>query len=95
MLKYFQILKKGGFMKYLVLLLMAVSFVFGSVDINSAGVKELTSIKGIGPKKAEAIVTYRKKHCFKNVNEIVNVKGLGKKFLETNKKNLKAGTCKK
>ena len=82
-------------MKYLVLVLMAVSFVFASVDINSADVKELSTIKGIGTKKAEAIVTYRKQHCFKKVDEIVNVKGIGKKFLEKNRKNLKAGSCKK
>ena len=36
--KIFQNLNKGGFMKYLVLVMMAVSFVFGSVDIgNSSG----------------------------------------------------------
>jgi len=82
-------------MKYLVLVLMMVSFVFGSVDINSANVKELSTIKGIGTKKAEAIVTYRKTHCFKKVDEIVNVKGIGKKFFEKNKKNLRVGRCKK
>jgi len=82
-------------MKYLVLVLMAVSFVFASVDINSADVNELSIIKGIGTKKAEAIVTYRKQHCFRKVDEIVNVKGIGKKFLEKNRKNLKAGSCKK
>jgi len=40
-------------------------------------------------------VTYRKTHCFKKVDEIVKVKGIGNKFLEKNKKNLKAGSCKK
>jgi competence protein ComEA len=82
-------------MKFLALIAMMVTFVFASVDINSASVKELTTIKGIGSKKAQAIVKYRKQHCFKSVDEIVKIKGLGKKFLQKNKKNLKAGKCKK
>jgi competence protein ComEA len=82
-------------MKFLVLIAMMVTFVSASIDINSASVKELTTIKGIGSKKAQAIVKYRKQHCFKSVDEIVKVKGLGKKFLQKNKKNLKAGKCKK
>ena len=82
-------------MKILVLALMLASFVFGSVDINSASLKELSSLKGIGVKKAEAIVSYRKAHCFKSVDEIVKVKGIGKKFLQKNKKSLKVGACKK
>jgi len=82
-------------MKILVLMMMVFSFVFASVDINSANVKELTTLKGIGTKKAEAIVAYRKGHCFKSVEAIVQVKGIGKKFLQKNKSKLKAGSCKK
>ena len=82
-------------MKILGLLLVAFSLVFGSVDINSASVKELSSLKGIGAKKAEAIMAYRKTHCFKNVDEIVKVKGIGAKFLKKNRANMKAGACKK
>jgi len=82
-------------MKILWLLLIAFSFVFSAVDINSANIKELSSLKGIGAKKAEAIVAYRKVRCFKNVDEIVKVKGIGKKLLEKNRKNLSAGACKK
>jgi len=82
-------------MKYLVLVMIMVGALYASVDINSASVKELASLHGIGTKKAEAIVTYRKKHCFKSVDEIVNVKGIGTKFLQKNKKDLKAGACRK
>jgi len=82
-------------MKILAILALGFSLMFGAVDINSASVKELTSLKGIGSKKAEAIVAYRKVHCFKKLEELVKVKGIGKKFLQKNKKNLKAGPCKK
>ena len=82
-------------MKLLVILVLSVMSLFAAVDINSASVKELTTIKGIGTKKAEAIVAYRKAHCFTKVDDIVQVKGIGKKFLEKNRKNLIAGKCKK
>ena len=82
-------------MKKLSLLLLGFSLAFSAVDINTASVKELSTLKGIGEKKAKAIVEYRKKHCFKNVNELTKVKGIGPKFLEKNKKNLKASRCKK
>ncbi len=52
-------------MKILGLLLIAFSLVFGAVDANSANLKELSSLYGAGAKKAEAIVAYRKAHCFK------------------------------
>jgi len=67
-------------MKFFVLVVLAVSFVFGSIDINSAGIKELTSLKGIGNKKATAIIEYRALHCFKSVDELAKVKGIGKSF---------------
>jgi len=82
-------------MKILAILVLGFSLMFGAVDINNASVKELSTLIGIGSKKAELIVAYRKAHCFKNVDEIVKVKGIGKKFLQKNRENLKAGTCKK
>ena len=88
-------LKRGSFMKFFILMIMAVSFVFASVDINNASIKELTTLKGVGAKKAQNIIEYRKLHCFKKVDDIVKVKGFGSKFLQKNKKNLKAGKCKK
>ena len=82
-------------MKYLTLLLLFVSLMFGAVNINNASVKELTKLKGIGIKKAEAIVNYRKKHCFKSVDELLKIQGIGKKTLEKNKNDIKIGECRK
>ena len=82
-------------MKILAMIVLGVSLLFGVVDINSASKKELSGLSGIGPKKAEAIVRYRDKHCFKNLNELVNVKGIGKKTVEKNRKNIKVGNCRK
>jgi competence protein ComEA len=78
-----------------ILLVGAIATVslFAEVDINSADVKELSSIKGIGEKRATAIVEYRKEHCFKSVLELVNVKGIGEKTLEKIKKDITVGKC--
>ena len=50
------------------------------VNINTATVTELEAVKGIGKKKAEAIIAYRNDHGgFKSIEEVSQVKGIGKK----------------
>ena len=52
-------------------------------DLNLASTKELASIKGIGIKKAQAIVAYRELHGeFESVEQVTKVKGLGNKLLQ-------------
>lgn len=53
------------------------------ININTATAEQLTSLNGIGEKKAAAIVEYRQKHGeFTTVDELVNVSGIGEKTLE-------------
>lgn len=55
----------------------------GTVNINTATLEELQTIKGIGKKKAEAILQYRKEHGpFHTKEDLLQVKGIGKKALE-------------
>ena len=55
----------------------------GKVNINTATLEELQTIKGIGKKKAEAILQYRKEHGpFRTKEDLLEVKGIGKKALE-------------
>jgi competence protein ComEA len=69
--------------KILLMLLFLALSLFAKIDINSADAKTLTSINGLGEKKAAAIVEYRVKNGkFKSVDELTNVKGVGKKLLE-------------
>jgi len=82
-------------MRSILTLITTLNLLFASVDINSADKKELTTLKGIGVKKAEAIITYRKDHCFKSIDELTKIKGIGKKLIEKNRDNLKVGECKK
>lgn len=53
------------------------------VDINSAPSAKLIMIPGIGPKTAARIIEYRSKSGpFSEVDDLLRVKGIGKKTLE-------------
>lgn len=80
---------KNILFKVLFALLLSNSFLFAAIDFNTASKKELVNIKGIGDKKAEAILEYRKTHKIKSVDELVNIKGFGNKLVEKIKANTK------
>lgn len=47
------------------------------ININTADTAELETLDGIGPKTAEKIIEYRKKHgTFKNKGELKSVSGI-------------------
>jgi len=77
---------------------MWATLLFGVVDINTASKEELSSLKGIGDKKATKIIAYRKTKCFESVKELKKVKGMKKKdlkkILKKNKDNITASECK-
>ncbi len=52
------------------------------ININTASAEELQTLPKIGPKTAKAIIKYRKKHPFKSVDELIEVKGIGEKTLK-------------
>ncbi|AVN23140.1 competence protein ComEA [Acinetobacter pittii] len=61
----------------------------GQIHLNQANIDELQKLKGIGEKKAQAIVEYRQKNGgFKNIDEFKNVKGIGPAIFEKNKTRL-------
>jgi competence protein ComEA len=52
------------------------------VNVNTAGVAELTQLPGIGEKTAQAIVDFREqKGDFQKVEDLLEVKGIGEKKL--------------
>lgn len=63
----------------------------GTVNINTAGVKELDTLPGIGPVLAQRIVEYREtKGSFKNVEELTKVSGIGPALLAKIKDRVRA-----
>ena len=78
--------------KFLILLVLFSFNAFAEpVNINKASAQEIAgSLNGIGIKKAEAIVSYRKKNGkFKSADELGNVKGIGEKTIAKNKQEIK------
>ncbi len=72
------------------LLLSTALYAAEMVNINKADAAAIQqNLVGIGPVKAEAIVSYRKKNGkFKSVADLQNVKGLGPALLKKNKRYL-------
>ena len=60
------------------------------VYINNSTVEQLASLKGIGLKKAEAIVAYREQFGpFNSITDLTKIKGIGGKVILDNKSRLK------
>ena len=56
------------------------------ININTATVDELCTLKRIGPSYAQRIVDYRKAHGpFQNPEDVMNVQGIGTRTFEANK----------
>lgn len=74
----------------LVLSLVCIAAFASPVDINSATAEEIAeAMVGIGQSKAEAIVTFRNQNgAFKNIDDLVLVKGIGEKTVEKNRENI-------
>ena len=58
------------------------------ISLNNATKEELMTLSGIGESKALAIIEYRRANKFKSIEEIMNVKGIGKSIYEKIKDNI-------
>lgn len=59
------------------------------VNVNTADVMALTGLKGVGEKKAQAIVAYRKAHGpFNSLEQFMDVPGIGPAIINKNKANI-------
>jgi len=69
-------------MKMLWVLFLFAAGLFAKININTATIKELSSLKGIGEVKASLIIKYRQQHPFKKIEDIMKVKGIGIKTFD-------------
>ena len=75
------------------LLFSGAAFAGTPVNVNTADAPAIASaMKGVGLKKAEAIVAYRKEHgAFKSLDQLASVKGIGLKTVENNREAITLG----
>ena len=50
----------------------------GVVNIQTASPEQLQLLPGIGPSKAEAIVSHRERRAFRRVEDLMRVRGIGR-----------------
>ena len=53
----------------------------GVINLNTAPAELLSLLPGIGPSKARAIVAYRSRRPFRTVDELVRIKGIGRRMV--------------
>lgn len=70
----------------LMALTLAGPLLASPVNVNQASAEQLAeSLQGVGLKKAQAIVQYRKQNgAFQSKDDLLNVKGIGAETLEKN-----------
>lgn len=57
-----------------------------SLNINNASIEQFEKMKGIGNRKAQAIVEYRLQNGnFTEVDDLIKVKGIGSTFVNKNR----------
>jgi len=49
-----------------------------TVNLNSATIEELENLPGVGQTTAQKIIEYRQQHRFDKIEDVMNVKGIGK-----------------
>lgn len=63
--------------------------IINKISLNIGTKEELMSLSGIGSSKADAIIEYRNSHNgFTSIEELMQVKGIGKSLYEKNKNNI-------
>jgi competence protein ComEA len=63
-------------LKFLFLFFFVISNLF-SINLQTASKDELMSLKGVGPVIAGRILEYRKRNSLANIDDLINIRGIG------------------
>ena len=64
-------------------------------QVNEASKGELGCIKGIGDKKFQRILEYKKTHTISTIDELLGIKGIGKGIIKNIKEDVVKKACKR
>ena len=74
--------------------MLALTFSFlSAINLQTATKDELMCIKGIGDKKADMLIKYRKSNKLKSAEDLLAIKGFGKGLVKNVKNNVKSVAC--
>lgn len=77
-----------------IVLIASLSLTAMSVStIQNGSQAELSCIKGVGQKRLNTIINYKKIHTITTMEDLLNIKGIGKKVLENIKNDVKKKSC--
>ncbi|CAA6820244.1 MAG: Late competence protein ComEA, DNA receptor [uncultured Sulfurovum sp.] len=74
------------------MLAITLSFL-SALNVQTASKDELMCIKGIGEKKATALIKYRKSNKLKSAQDLLEIKGFGKALVKNVEKDIKSVAC--
>jgi len=83
-------MRKMNYLLAAMILSIAGAVVAGPVNVNTADAETISAeLRGVGISKAIAIVEYRQANGpFKSIDDLVQVKGIGERTVEINRKNI-------
>ena len=62
-------------------------------QVKEGSTKELGCIKGVGQKRLSNIINYEKENTLKSMDDLLNVKGIGKGILKNIKEDIQKKSC--
>ncbi|MEE8410012.1 MAG: helix-hairpin-helix domain-containing protein [Myxococcota bacterium] len=68
-------------MSFLLLLVFPTTVVAAEpIDLNTAGMSQLMTLPGVGPRRAQEIIRHRLVHGFRRPADLMRIKGIGRRI---------------